>query len=371
MPAHRDVFAPRGSAAPGGTRRAPSRAEGRRRPSRRVIRRRRAVVLAIPVAFGIALALALSGGGPGPATLAPAHAATGTTRRVHPRVQVSAALLPWRLGTPLSREAVFPAGGSQVLVAGGLVAGNSETAVDTLDLRTGAVRAAGQLAVATHDAAALALPGRDVVVGGGSAAPAAGVQALRPGATASVTATLPQARADATGTVRDGVGYVVGGYDGPAGDPAVLATGDGRGFSTVAQLAVPVRYGACASLGHALYVFGGTTIGGTPVSTIQRIDLATHRSAVVGHLPVALGGAQAATIGGTVYLAGGRSASGDSTAVYAFSARRASVSLVAHLPVALAYGAGVRIGDHLYLIGGEDSAGNEVSTAEVVTATTR
>lgn len=349
-----------------------ARSAARRRPSRRVIRRRRAVVLGLLAAVVLALVLALSsGGGPGQPVVAPAHAATRAPKKVVRTVRVRTTLLSWRLPNAISREALFPAGRHAVLVAGGLVGGNSQTAVDKLDLQNGALSTAGQLATATHDAAALALRKGKVVVGGGTVAPATEVQTLRAGATATLSATLAQPRSDATGAVLGGVGYVVGGYDGPTLDSAVLATRNGKSFRSVAQLAVPVRYGAVAPLGRALYVFGGTTLGGAPLTTIQRVDLATHRSTVVGHLPVALAGADAGTIGGRIYVAGGRSASGDSTTVYAYSPNKRGVTLVAHLPVAVAYGAGIALGNRLYLVGGEDSAGNPITTAEVVTATAR
>lgn len=270
----------------------------------------------------------------------------------------------------ISREAVF-ARGKELLVTGGLVGGTSQTAVVTLDPHTGHVTTFGRLAVPTHDAASFALGARDVVVGGGTIAPAGTVQSVSEGGAGAVSATLSIARADATGAALHGTGYVVGGYDGPAGDPGVLATRDGKTFTTLTQLPVPVRYPAVSPLGNDLYVFGGTTIAGTPVDTIQRIDTSNGRSQVVGHLPLALGGATAATLNGTIYIVGGRGSAGDSTAVSVFSPQHDTTTVVAHLPVGLAYGGATVLKGRLYLLGGENSAGAAVATAEVVTATTR
>lgn len=332
-----------------------------------MIRRRRATLLVVVLA--VVLGIVLTRGGPA----APPHAARRathltrvTTARTH--VVVRTALLRWRLPNPISREAVF-ARGTHVLVAGGLVGGNSQNTVATLDLRTGAMTTVGALAIPIHDAASFSLGSAGVVVGGGTVAPAANVQTIPAEGTATVSATLAAARADASGAAVGGVGYVVGGYDGPALEPAVLATRDGKSFSIAASLAVPVRYPAVAALGGALYAFGGTTLAGTPVNAIQQIDLATGRVRVLGHIPVSLGGAVAGVLNGTIYLAGGESPAGDSSAVYAFSTRTKALRLVAHLPVPLAYGGAAVLGNRLYLLGGENTAGVALPTAEFVAVT--
>ena len=59
-----------------------------------------------------------------------------------------------------------------------------------------------------------------------------------------------------------GTDYIVGGYNGTAGEPDVLATTDGQTFRTVATLPVPVRYPAIAALHGLLYVFGGEAVTG-------------------------------------------------------------------------------------------------------------
>ena len=69
----------------------------------------------------------------------------------------------------------------------------------------------------------------------------------------------------------------------------MLATTNGRTFTTVAALRIPVRYPAVAVLGGQIYVFGGQAIGGrhagAPLDAIQAVDPARHTAAVIGHLP--------------------------------------------------------------------------------------
>ena len=91
----------------------------------------------------------------------------------------------------------------------------------------------------------------------------------------------------------------------------MLATTDGRTFTKVAALPVPVRYPAVAALGGKVFVFGGQTItgphAGAPVEVIQAVDPSRRTAAVIGHLPEPLAGAAAATVGGELFVAGGES----------------------------------------------------------------
>jgi hypothetical protein len=231
-----------------------------------------------------------------------------------------AGLLPWHLRAPLSREVVVPAPGGRLIVLGGLAAGNvSEGGVYAIHSGTGAIRRIGALAAPLHDAAAAVIGRHAVVFGGGVTATVATVQAFtvpgRRGASPSATATtgrpMPLPRSDAVAATIGATTYVVGGYDGAHPDASVLATADGRRFTRVATLRVPVRYPAVTAFGNQILVFGGQAIAGaaagTPVNTIQAVDPARHTSAVIGHLPESLAGAAAVTLGGEVFVAGGES----------------------------------------------------------------
>ena len=74
-----------------------------------------------------------------------------------------------------------------------------------------------------------------------------------------------------------------------------------------------VRYAATAVSGRTAYVFGGEVLG-RELGTVQAVDLATGRTRVVARLPVPLGHAMAATVGGRMLLMGGRVAPDRQTA---------------------------------------------------------
>jgi hypothetical protein len=223
-------------------------------------------------------------------------------------VRLASSVAHWRLPTPLSRAVAF-ARQSQLVIAGGLENGDLSTQqVLTITPASGAVTRGRPLASPVHDAAGIALGGGDLVAGGGSATITRQVQRLATGlGPASVVGALPAARADVSGAVGGGVGYVVGGYDGTAMQATVLSTKDGRHFRPVAALPVPVRYAAVAVTPGALWVVGGrTTVAGTQVTdAVQRVDLRTRRASVVGHLPYPLSDAAAVVLDGRVLICGG------------------------------------------------------------------
>jgi hypothetical protein len=283
----------------------------------------------------------------------------GTAARLGPKagpgrhglvLQVSPA--PYQLPAAVSRATVLPAG-SGLLILGGLTPRSVSTdAVTRLDPATGATRPAGTLASATHDAAGAVLGGRPYLFGGGSAASVATVQAVSTGGVAAVTGRLPTVRSDVSGVTVGPTAYLVGGYDGTTYDAAVLATSDGRHFRTAARLPIPVRYPAVAADGSQIWVFGGQTPSG-PTSAVQRINVRAGTASVAGHLPQPVQGASAVTLDGRIYVAGGQltASAGADTAAPGSSGDRPAVSrtvlgfdpgtghatAVAQLPVPVAY----------------------------------
>lgn len=276
----------------------------------------------------------------------PAHPSAGVRR-----VRVSVA--NWRLPTSLSREVALSLPGGEVEVAGGLTAtGSSTTAVVVVDPRTGKVRSLAPLAAATHDAAGAVLRGAAVIFGGGQAGSVATVQRTRGDGRWQAAAALPRPRSDLAAVTVGGTAYLVGGYDGAAWDASVLATVDGSHFAEVTALPVPVRYPAVAATGNAIWIFGGQARSG-PTDAIQRVDPASGRAAVVGHLRRPLTDAVALVLGGDVLLCGGRVGGVATATVTRFDPATLAESVAGALPAPIADAAGAVVADTGYLLGGE------------------
>jgi N-acetylneuraminic acid mutarotase len=258
----------------------------------------------------------------------------------------------------LSRTVAVAAGGEIVLL-GGLVAGDITTsAVLRFDPANDTTATAGRLAQAVHDASGASLDGRPVVFGGGSATSVSAVQAWQAG-TGTVVGRLSRGRSDSAAAVVGSTAYVVGGFDGTGMVRTVEATSDGVHVRIAGTLAIGVRYPAVAAAGGAVWIIGGqlatteSTRTGGQTGDIQRFDPATGRTVVAGHLPAPLGHATAFTIGGTVYVAGGRSGTSAVRTVWRLDPSTGKVSAVGKLPVALSDMAVAVIGDVAWLFGGE------------------
>jgi hypothetical protein len=292
--------------------RAAARRRGRKGPAA-------VTVLAIIVVLAVvAGGWALIHHSPSPAgkkSLAKSRGLTTATTPTLPAAE--SGLLPWHLAQPLSREVVASGQGGRLVVLGGLTAsGASVGGVDAIRTDAGVPRYLGSLRAPVHDAAVTVIGGRAVIFGGGSPATVANIQAfsLRAGSggqRASVRSSLPAPRSDASAVTIGATSYVVGGYDGKHPDAMVLATADGRSFTKVASLAVPVRYPAVAALGGQIFVFGGQAISGphagAPVDVIQAINPVRRTVAVIGHLPEPLAGAAAMTLDNELFVVGGES----------------------------------------------------------------
>lgn len=304
----------------------PVRGAFARRAKVRKRRRRVAIALALLITLGVVLATYSRRNPRSTASRSsPQHRTDHKSRAL--KVQTvgtiaatESGLLPWALTSPISRAVVLPGAGGRIVILGGLTASNaSAPGVYTLGTTTGTLAHVANLVSGLHDASGAVINGEDVTFGGGSPGTVATVEATpAPGPTDSTAiafsetiGSLPQPRSDSSTVTVGRTSYIVGGYDGTNPDPAVLATTDGRSFTPVASLPVPVRYPAVAAVGGLLYVFGGQAITGTsagqPVDDIQVVNPRRHTASTIGHLPIPLDAAAAVTIGGQIYLAGGES----------------------------------------------------------------
>jgi hypothetical protein len=266
------------------------------------------------------------------------------------------------LPAPISGEVVVP-DGSRLLVAGGLdAADQSANGVFSLDPHTGRLKPAGTLAQPLHDAAGATLGKRVLVLGGGASASTSAVEDLTGGGNARIAGNLPTPRSDLVAATVGSQVYVIGGYDGRTPSPAVLKTSDGRGFSTAAQLPVPVRYPAVATSGETIYAFGGETASGGSTDAIQAIDTATGRATVVGHLPRPLAHASAIAIGGSIYVLGGKVSGSPSDHILAFDPSQNLASAAGRLPAPVTNAAAATLGGTGYLVGGIGPSGSPLNS---------
>lgn len=332
---------------------------GRRRgPSRAQRQRRLLVPLALLAIAVFAVVTALGGsGGSGTGAGAPSSA---------PQMEL-VARPSTSLPAPISGEAatVVPGG---ALVLGGLDANDASVEGVFLLGRSGKLRPAGSLAGPLHDAAATSVGGKVLVFGGGTEAGTDRVQSLPVGlssaseATAVVVGHLPAVRSDLSAVTVGSKAYVLGGYDGTAPDPAVLATADGSSFSHVADLEVPARYLAVAALGGRIYAFGGETGSGAATDAIQEVDPAKGTSRQIGRLPHPISHAAAIALGSDIYVLGGEEAEGATARSWRFDPATGKVSPAPSLPQPVAGGAVADFGRSAYLIGGTGAGGEALST---------
>lgn len=285
-------------------------------------------------------------------------AGSGGPPTTQPAATLHAALAPWKLPAPVSREALVT-DGANLLVAGGLVTGDvSTTTIVQIVAATGASTKAGVLASAVHDMGGALLGGQLFVFGGGGATTVATVQRFTEGK-ASAAGSLPQPRSDAQVASQGGTAWIIGGFDGKTMDADVLATTDGATFKAVGTLAVPVRYPAVTWAAGAVWVVGGqlgtseSTKTGGQSDAIQRFDPASGKTVVVGHLPVTLGHASAVALGGVIWVVGGQAGTAPTDKIYRVDPATGAATEAGVLPGPRSDGAVAVIDGTAYLVGGE------------------
>ena len=289
--------------------------------------------------------------------LAKPSASTPATTTPPPAVVgITASPEGWSLPNSVSRPVVLP-DGSDFVVLGGLTTGDTSTSrIVQVDPASGSAQTTGQLALAVHDSAGSFIHGRFFVFGGGSFSTVSEVQAWIAGPATEV-AKLPDARSDLSAAALAGTTYVVGGFDGSAMTPDILATTDGLSFRTVAALAVPVRYAAVAALDGTLWVVGGVTStsegGTTDTDAIQKVDLASGQVSITGRLPRAFGHATALVLDGQIFVLGGRSGTVPSATIWRLDQATGALAAAGQLPEPVSDAGSVALNGVGYLVGGE------------------
>ncbi len=260
----------------------------------------------------------------------------------------------YRLSAPVERAVALEAGGT-VYIAGGLTAsGASVSGVFAMDPATGAIHKVGDMAQPFHDAAGALVGGSLVVFGGGTGQSSDAVQTFDLHThRARILGRLPSPLSDlAAATIGDTV-YLVGGWDGTALSSSVWATSDGRSFRRVGRLPVGLRYPAVAASGSVLVIAGGLLADGLDSRAVFAFDTTTGKTTSIAKLPTPFAHAMAFPGGGSVYVAGGEDAAGNTLAsVYAVDPAGRAFERAHALPQPVSDAAVALTADGAMLIGG-------------------
>ena len=350
------------------------------------------VGVAVAIAAGVGIGLLGDGGSgasnagaaPAPtgdaATTTATAAASGSTapkpakhRAKHARARAGSALTAQpagRLNSPVQDAAGTDLAGTAVLIAG-LTASDTSRA-DIVTIRNGRERVPGQMPIAIHDTAAVALGGAVYVFGGGdgSAQHAEIWRVDAAGGTARQVGSLPAPSSDQAAAAIDGTAYIVGGYTGSTWLDTVVAWRPGGRARVVGHLPQPVRYAAVASAGGRLVIAGGTRPDGSALDDVLAFDPASGAVTRIGRLPAPTTHAAGAGLGDVAYVVGGRGSSpGTPTArILAIDPAKRTVRPAGSLPSPLSDAAAIAQNGAVLVIGGAGAGGATASITRLAPA---
>ncbi len=303
--------------------------------------------------LGLALLLTGCGG---------AGSTTATTTRAAKRARTPVATDPrltyralYSLPAPLRDPATAALGGGRFVMLGGLD-GADVSSAGILVADRQRVLHTGALPGPQHDAQAAALAGKVYVFGGGYTTELDHILSYDPASGAVGQAgALQVAQSDVAVAQAGGTAYIVGGYDGTSYLNTIVAWHPGSTPRVQAHLPVGLRYAAVAVAGRDLLVIGGSTPEAAS-DAIYRFDLVTHRVRRIGTLPHPTTHGNAATLGASVYLIGGRGdlLNAQTAAVYAIDPVTGRVRAAGRLPAPTSDATAITI-DHAILVAGGQS----------------
>ena len=275
-----------------------------------------------------------------PATSAPPVVAAGSWHRA-----------AWTLSAPARGQAAT-VGDGDLILAGGLNAASSSTVQ-----AYGPNRIAVSLPTAVHDAGAVVTGGDLMVFGGGTVAPTATVQAvpLAGGSILSPVA-LSQPLADLTAVTLAGRVYLVGGYSGTVYNDKVFQWTAGQALSVAAVLPVGLRYAAITVDGPQIVVAGGRTPTGESAA-VYAVNPVTGHVSTWPSLPTPLAYAGAAVLSGHLWVVGGQTTTGNSAAAYVYDAATKNWHTGPSLPLATTDGTLTAFHHKLWYAGGQTAQG--------------
>jgi hypothetical protein len=204
-----------------------------------------------------------------------------------------------------------------------------------------------------HSAAGAVIGTNGFTLGGGAPTSGSSVERVGPnGASRALGDLLPGDRIGAAAVNVGGRIIIVGGGSAGSLDGRILASRDGHTFKVIGRLLVKVRFPAVATLGGIVYVIGGRTTTGE-ARAIQAIDPATGVVRLVGRLDRGLSHAAAVVVGDQLLIAGGRTSGKAQDRLLRLDVGSGAVTMVGRLPYRVSDMASGVYGRTAYLIGGE------------------
>jgi outer membrane protein assembly factor BamB len=334
------------------------RRERERERRARARRRGRVRLAAVVIVAGGAVIAALSIGGSGPA-------AAPTVTRAVVSVRVAAT---GTLPAAVQDAAVASDRGGSLLLLGGIDAAQHSTS-EIVELTGAQSSVRAHLPDIQHDAQAAVLDGQVYIFGGGDIASYAHILRFDPATgTVAVAGALPRPQSDVAVATIGRTVYVVGGFDGVAPLDTIVAWRPGSAPRVVARLPFAIRYAAVAAAGGRLIIAGGTGADGVS-DAIWSYDPAERSVVQVGSLPDPVTHASAVTVGGRIYLIGGRASASDrqTAAIVEIDPRTALAAVIGSLPKPLSDAAVALSGGRIVVAGGQGSSGAVRSAVLTVT----
>jgi len=321
-----------------------------------------------PRALGwVLVALLLAACGAPQARLARSHppAVRLTPTPAPEPLMLTSSTTPWHLPAPLQRAVVLALSGRLQVIGGLTGSGSTTSQVTLINPATGAISTSSSLPRPVHDAAGAIISGQPVVFGGGVSNSVSTVQ----GPGAGIIGALPAARSDLAAAQVGATAYLVGGYDGSAMSPQILATTDGRSFRAVASLPQGVRYPAVAAVGSLIYVIGGQMNNGNSSSTILSVDPVSGQVVTLGQMPQPVSHASALVLGGQLFVLGGTDGRQTSDQIWRIDLKTGAATSAGVLSYSVSDAAAVVLGGIGYLVGGSGSDGSTLASVIRLTAT--
>ncbi len=203
-----------------------------------------------------------------------------------------------------------------------------------------------------HAAATVVGPSLAVVGGTGSARVLAGPVGGRLGVVTALRAPLAALQAFPSG----GSLWIVGGEQGSKVTDALLRVNLSSGrIVPSGTFEEPLAESGVAADGGSAYLAGGWT-GDQYASAVLKFTPPSKVS-LVSRLPVGVRSPAVALVGNTLYVAGGQTAQGPSTAVYAVDVDSGGMKSLGQLPQPVEGGVLLPVGSKLYLVGGRTTGG--------------